>query len=147
MAVTIDIGEANNIHPAKKIEVGERLARWALAKDYGKKIPYSGPLYRSAQVEGNLIRIFFDHTDGGLVSKSGKLEGFAIAGSNQKFVWAEATIEGETIVVSSPAIKNPIAVRYAWELFPQCNLGNGTGLPASPFRTDNWKLPSAGKIF
>ena len=147
MAVAIDIGEANNIHPANKKEVGHRLALWALAKDYGQPIPYSGPLYRSMKSRGNKIKISFDHTEGGLVSKEGPLEGFAIAGSDGNFVWADAVIDGDTVVVSSPEIKKPAAVRYAWELFPLCNLYNGAGLPASPFRTDDWKLLSEGVGF
>ncbi|RKX47366.1 MAG: sialate O-acetylesterase [Verrucomicrobia bacterium] len=148
MAVTIDIGEANNIHPANKIDIGKRLSLWALAKDYGKKdLVYSGPLYKSMKVESDKIHVSFDHTDGGLVAKGGKLEGFAIAGADEKFVWADAVIDGNTVIISNAEIKEPVAVRYAWELFPLCNLYNGADLPASPFRTDDWKLPSAGKAF
>lgn len=147
MAVAIDLGESNNIHPARKVEVGERLALWALANDYGKKVPVSGPLYKSIKIEGGKMRISFDHTDGGLVSKGGPLEGFAIAGADEKFVWADAIIDGDSIVVSNADIKDPVAVRYAWEIDPLCNLYNGAGLPASPFRTDSWKLITAGKVF
>ncbi|RKX41288.1 MAG: hypothetical protein DRP64_11520 [Verrucomicrobia bacterium] len=147
MAVTIDIGEENNIHPANKYDVGKRLSLWALAKDYGKNVIYSGPLYKSMKIEGDKIRISFDHTDGGLIAKGAKLEGFAIAGADEKFVWANAVIDGHTVVVSNPSIKNPVAVRYAWEFFPICNLYNGAILPASPFRTDDWKLLSDGVVF
>lgn len=147
MAVTIDIGDANNIHPANKIDVGKRLSLWALAKEYGKDIPYSGPLYKAMKIEGGGIRIFFDHTDGGLVAKGGRLEGFAIAGKDERFAWADAVIDGDTVLVSTADIKNPVSVRYAWELFPLCNLYNGADLPASPFRTDDWTLLSEGKLF
>ncbi len=147
MAVTIDIGESNNIHPENKIDVGKRLSLWALAKEYGKKVPYSGPLYKSMVVEGNKIRISFNHVDGGLIAKGGKLEGFAIAAEDEKFAWADAVIDGNTVVVSNAGIKEPFAVRYAWEVYPLYNLYNGAGLPASPFRTDDWKLTSEGKSF
>lgn len=140
MAVSIDIGEAKDIHPSKKKEVGDRLARWAMAKTYGhKEIKYSGPNYRSMKVEGNRIRLFFDHIDGGLVAKDGSLKQFAIAGQDRKFVWAKAKIDGKTIVVQSNQIREPVAVRYAWAFNPEgCNLYNEAGLPASPFRTDQW---------
>jgi len=147
MAVAIDLGEANNIHPARKIEVGERLARWALANDYGKKVPVSGPLYKSVKIKGDKVRISFSHTDGGLVAKGSALEGFAIAGADEKFVWADAVIDGDSVVVSSADIKEPVAVRYAWEIYPICNLYNGADLPASPFRTDSFKLITANKPF
>ena len=147
MAVAIDLGEANKIHPANKIDVGKRLSRWALAKDYGKKVSFSGPFYKSMKIEGEKIRLSFNHTDGGLLAKGAKLEGFAVAGANQQFVWADAVIEGDTVVVSNPAIGSPVAVRYAWEFFPLCNLYNGAGLPASPFRTDHWVLFSHGIVF
>ena len=139
MAVTIDIGEANNIHPGNKKDVGERLALWALAKDYGKKIAYSGPLYTGSFIEEGKIRIKFSNADGGLMAKDGEPVGFAIAGEDRKFVWADAVvIDGSDIVVSSSQIANPVAVRYAWDIFPKCNIYNNAGLPASPFRTDDW---------
>lgn len=147
MAVTIDIGAVNNIHPSNKKDVAKRLARWALAKDYGKDVPFSGPLYKSMKIEDNKIRIYFEHTDGGLAAKGGELAGFAIAGSDEKFVWADAVVDGDTVVVSNENIKNPVAVRYAWEIFPICNLYNGADLPSSPFRTDDWTLISAGRAF
>lgn len=140
MAVTIDIGEANDIHPKNKQEVGRRLALAARAQSYGEKIPYSGPMYTNYRIEGNKIRIFFDHTDKGLKTADGKqVKGFTIAGVNHTFHWADAVIEGNSVVVSSPAVDLPVAVRYAWADNPVCNLYNGIGLPASPFRTDDWK--------
>jgi sialate O-acetylesterase len=139
MAVTIDIGEADNIHPKNKQEVGRRLAQWALAKTYGKDVVACGPLYQSMSKQGDKIAISFDYIGGGLVATGGgKLKGFAIAGADKTFVWADAKIEGNTVVVSSPEIKDPAAVRYAWATNPACNLANQAGLPASPFRTDDW---------
>jgi sialate O-acetylesterase len=140
MAVIIDVGETNDIHPHNKEAVGERLALWALARDYGKMIEYSGPLYKSSSPERNGIRIRFDHVDGGLATMSGQdVKGFAIAGEDHKFVWANARIEGNTVFVWSDAVPKPVAVRYAWADNPECNLINKSGLPASPFRTDNWE--------
>jgi sialate O-acetylesterase len=138
MAVAIDIGEANDIHPRNKQDVGKRLALAALAIAYGQKIVYSGPIYRSMRIEGNKIRIFFDHVGSGLVAKGEKLTGFAIAGEDRKFVWANAKIEGNTVVVWSEQVPKPVAVRYGWADNPDCNLYNKEGLPASPFRTDDW---------
>ena len=145
MAVCIDIGEADDIHPKNKQEVGRRLALNALNLVYDQDVVYSGPLYRKMRVEGNKIRLSFDHIDDGLTAKDGdKLTGFSIAGSNKKFVWADAEIDGETILVSSPAVPVPVAVRYAWASNPVCNLYNGAGLPASPFRTDSWNGVTKG---
>ena len=139
MAVTIDVGEANDIHPKNKQDVGKRLAQWALATTYGKDIPPCGPLYKAMRKEGDKIVLEFKYADGGLAARDGgKLKGFAIAGEDKKFVWAEATIQGETVVVSSPEVKSPAAVRYAWANNPECNLASKAGLPASPFRTDDW---------
>lgn len=138
MAVTIDIGESNNIHPGNKKDVGERLALWALAKDYNKDVAYSGPLYAGYNIEGDRIRITFSYADGGIKFKDGKAKGFAIVGKDRKFVWADAKIEGETVVVSSEAVKEPVAVRYAWDKDPEISLYNNADLPASPFRTDDW---------
>ena len=141
MAVTIDLGEARNIHPRRKQEVGRRLAQWALAKTYGKDCVASGPLYRSMRVEGDKILLEFDHAGDGLAARGGgTLEGFVIAGADLKFVEADAKIVGATVVVSSPEVKSPAAVRYAWADIPQCNLVNRAGLPASPFRTDTGAL-------
>lgn len=145
MAVAIDIGEANDIHPRNKQDVGKRLALVARAIVYGEKITYSGPIYDRMKIEGNCIRIWFKHVNGGLVAKGGELKGFAIAGPNRKFVWATAKIEGDTVVVSSPQVPNPVAVRYAWADNPVCNLYNKAGLPASPFRTDDWPGITAPK--
>jgi sialate O-acetylesterase len=138
MAVIIDIGDAKDIHPKDKQDVGKRLALAALAIAYGKKGEYSGPNYRSMRQEGNTIRLTFDHIGGGLVAKGGKLEGFAVAGEDRHFVWADATIVGNAVVVSSPQVAHPVAVRYAWATNPVCNLYNKADLPASPFRTDDW---------
>ncbi len=138
MAVTIDVGDAQDIHPKNKQAVGHRLAQWALAKTYGKPIVACGPLYKSMKKEGDAIVCEFDYVGGGLVAKDGeKLKGFAIAGADKQFVWAEAKIAGQAVVVSSPEVKDPVAVRYAWASNPSCNLFNAEGLPASPFRTDD----------
>jgi len=139
MAVTIDIGDANDIHPKNKQDVGKRLAAWALGKTYGQKMVCSGPVYRSMKVEGNRIALQFDYVGGGLAAvPSEPLKGFAIAASDRKFVWADAKIEGNTVIVSSNDVSEPVAVRYAWADNPACNLYNAEGLPASPFRTDDW---------
>jgi len=138
MAVIIDIGEADNIHPKNKQDVGKRLALWALAKTYMKDVVYSGPLYKSKEIDGNKVILHFDHVDGGLVAKGGPLKGFAIAGADRKFVWADTKIVDDTVVVSSDEVTEPVAVRYAWADNPVCNLYNKAGLPASPFRTDMW---------
>ncbi len=146
MAITIDIGNADDIHPKNKQDVGKRLALNALNSVYGKTdVVPCGPLYKSSTVEDGKIRISFDQVDGGLEAKGGALKGFAIAGNDKKWVWANAAIDGETVVVSSPSVANPVAVRYAWQSNPRCNLYNKAGLPASPFRTDNWKGITAGK--
>jgi len=139
MAVAIDLGEANNVHLAKKNDVGNRLALWALAKNYGKDIEYSGPLYSGYCIEGDRIRVFFSHADDGLFAKDGRLKGFTVSGKDRKFVWADAQIDGRTVLVSSHDTKEPVAVRYAWDIYPECNLYNTRGLPASPFRTDHWQ--------
>jgi sialate O-acetylesterase len=139
MAVTIDIGDPANIHPKDKQDVADRLTRIALARTYGRKIEYSGPMYDSMKVEGSAIRIHFTHATGGLVAKGGDLKTFVIAGKDGKFVPATATIDRGDVVVSSPDIADPAAVRYAWDNYPEgCNLFNGDGLPAAPFRTDTW---------
>jgi sialate O-acetylesterase len=137
MAVTIDIGDPENVHPKNKQDVGARLVRIALAKVYYRDIEFSGPVYKSMQIEGNAIRLRFSHLGGGLLARGGPLKTFVIAGSDLKFVAASARIEGDMIVVSSPQIGAPVAVRYAWENYPEgCNLYNVAGLPAAPFRTD-----------
>ena len=139
MAVIIDIGEADNIHPKNKQDVGKRLAMWALARTYKRNVVCSGPLYKSMDTKDNKIILHFDHIGGGLAAKDGgPLKGFAIAGQDQRFVWADARIEGDTVVVSSDKVAEPVAVRYAWADNPVCSLYNKAGLPASPFRTDTW---------
>lgn len=149
MAVIIDVGESRDIHPRNKMDVGKRLARWALAKDYGKKIVYSGPLYKSMKVEGGKAILSFDHVGSGLMvgkkdgmnptveDKEAKLKWFAIQAADKKWHWGDAVIEGDTVVVSSPEVKTPVAVRYAYAFNPEgCNLYNKEGLPASPFTTE-----------
>ncbi len=139
MAVTIDIGEANDIHPKNKQDVGKRLALWALAKTYGKDVVYSGPSYKAMKVDGNRVILSFDHIGGGLVAGGGEsLKGFSIAGADRKFVWADAKIEGDTVVVTAEEVAAPVAARYGWANNPVCNFRNKAGLPASPFRTDDW---------
>jgi sialate O-acetylesterase len=160
-AVLIDIGESADIHPRNKKDVGERLALIALANDYGKSIPYSGPVYESVKAANGKAILTFKHADGGLVAKplpetsvvksqtsetapllrnspASPLEGFAICGEDKKWFWADAKIDGDTVVVSSDKVPVPVAVRYAWADNPTCNLFNGAGLPASPFRTDDF---------
>jgi sialate O-acetylesterase len=136
LAVTIDVGDANNIHPQDKKEVGDRLALLALAKHYGFKVPCSGPTFvRAAEIPGAL-KLHFDHTDGGLVVKGDRLEEFSIAGADGKWFWADAKIEGDAVVISSPKVSKPVAARYAWQSNPKATLFNGAGLPAVPFSTD-----------
>jgi sialate O-acetylesterase len=138
MAIVIDAGDATNIHPKDKQTVGKRLALWARAEVYGEKIPSSGPLPAGHEIKDGAIVLKFTHTDGGLKSKDAELRGFAIAGEDRKWVWATARIEGDTVIVSSPDVKAPVAARYAWADNPTAPLVNGAGLPASPFRTDDW---------
>jgi sialate O-acetylesterase len=139
IAVTIDVGEPTDVHPHRKAEVGQRLALWALGTTYKRPIVYSGPLYQSMTIEGNKIRIRFTHTGSGIVAQgSDELTGFAIAGLDRKFHWANATIDGNSVLVASSDVPAPVAVRYAWGDSPHCNLFNKDGLPASPFRTDDW---------
>jgi sialate O-acetylesterase len=142
MAVITDVGNPENIHPTNKEPVGQRLALAARALAYGEKIEYSGPLYKSAQTNGNSMSITFDHTGKGLLAKDGPLKGFVIAGADKAFVPAQAEIKGETIFVSAPEVTNPVAVRYGWTNSPDVNLYNQDGLPASPFRTDDWETSS-----
>jgi sialate O-acetylesterase len=166
MAVLIDTGESEDIHPQSKQVAGERLARIALAKTYGLDVSHSGPVYASMRVESSAIRLFFDHLGGGLVAKelpatydvmckAGKtaplarnsphsqLEGFAICGTDGKWIWADARIDGETVLVSSGRVATPVAVRYGWSDNPTCNLYNAADLPASPFRTDDFPTAAA----
>ncbi len=136
MAVAIDIGEAKDIHPRNKQDVGRRLALAALAKTYRQDIPYSGPMFKKMTVRGREAVISFTHTDGGLVAKNGTLKGFAMAGEDQRLVWANATIRGKNVVLTADGVEKPVAVRYAWGDNPEATLYNGAGLPAVPFRTD-----------
>ena len=142
MAVINDVGAANDIHPRNKKTVGERLSRWALNRDYDQKdLVVSGPLYREFKVEEGQIRITFDNA-GGLTTSDGKNPArFEIAGEDRIWRWAEVALDGESAIVSSEEVPNPVAVRYAWASNPKgANLVNGAGLPASLFRTDSWKL-------
>ncbi len=162
MAVLVDVGDEDDIHPRDKKTPGERLAAVALANTYGRSVPFVGPTYDSMAVEGAAVRIRFAHADGGLVAKpfptdyapksmtpelrkplvrnmlQSQLEGFALCGDDHKWFWGEATIDGESVVVRSKEVPNPVAVRYAWANNPLCNLYNGAGFPALPFRSDEF---------
>ena len=141
MAVITDIGEQNNIHPLKKEPVGARLALAARAIAYGeKKLVYSGPVYKSMKVEGDKAILSFDWVGSGLMAKDGDLKGFTIAGEDQKFVPATAQIQGDKVVVSGGGVGKPVAVRYGWSNCPEVNLFNKNGLPATPFRTDDFPM-------
>ncbi len=137
LAVAIDRGEIQDIHPPNKREVAERLAAVALANSYRFDVPCEGPTYRSMQTEGNRIRLSFDHADG-LKSLGSGPAGFAVAGADRRFVWAQAWLDKETVVVSAPEVQEPVAVRYGWGDNALCNLYNRADLPAVPFRTDAW---------
>ncbi len=137
LALAIDIGEATDIHPRNKQEVGRRLALSALGIAYGKDIVYSGPEYASADFRDGKVFVKFRHLGSGMQAKGDKLVGFAIAGKDKQFVWGDAVIEDDTVIVSSPTVADPTAVRYGWANNPTCNLYNNEGLPASPFRTDH----------
>jgi sialate O-acetylesterase len=142
MALAIDIGEANDIHPKNKQDVGLRLALNALKIGYHKDVVNSGPMYQSANFRDGKAYISFSETGTGLVSKGkyGYVYGFSVAGADKKFHWAKAEIvDGKTVVVYSPTVAQPVAVRYGWADNPDdVNLYNKEGLPANPFRTDNW---------
>ena len=169
-AILIDVGESGDIHPRNKKDPGERLALVALAKDYGQCIPYSGPVFDSIKVEGDKAILSFKQTGGGLVARplpvtydvemrinktaplvrnspGSELEGFAICGEDRNWVWANAKITGDTVIVTSDQVPAPVAVRYAWANNPTCNLYNGAGLPASPFRTDDFPLINLNQKF
>ncbi|HET6977069.1 MAG TPA: sialate O-acetylesterase [Pyrinomonadaceae bacterium] len=138
MAVTIDIGDENDIHPRNKVDVGHRLAAWALAGTYHQTVVPSGPLFNQFSIEGDRIKIRFKYGAELKTIDGGAVKGFAIAGEDRKFVWADARIDGDAVIVSSPKVMKPVAVRYGWADNPIANLYNGAGLPASPFRTDDW---------
>jgi sialate O-acetylesterase len=138
LAVTVDTGEADNIHPQDKKIVGERLALCALGEGYGRKVVYEGPTFASLEHSRGELKIHFSHTDGGLAVEGEKLGEFSIAGADHAWHWADARIEGDTVVVSSPDVPSPVAARYAWQANPLAALYNGAGLPAVPFRTDDW---------
>jgi sialate O-acetylesterase len=141
MAVITDVGAEQDIHPKPKEPVGERLALAAEALAYGKKVEYSGPLFERLNVEGNKATLTFSHVGGGLVAKGGPLTGFTVAGEDHKFHNAEAEIRDDKVVVWSKEVEKPVAVRFGWANYPVVNLWNKDGLPASPFRTDDWPMP------
>ena len=150
MAVTIDIGDANNIHPANKQDVGLRLALAGLKIGYGKELVYSGPIFREMRIEGNQAILGFDLTGSGLIArdKYGYLKGFAMAGPDRIFHWAAAVIRDNGVVVSCDRVDEPVAVRYGWADNPDdVNLYNVEGLPASPFRTDDWPGITEGRVY
>ena len=140
LVVTIDVGDEQDIHPKRKEPVGERLALAARGVAYGENVEYSGPIYDSMSAADHKIRLHFKHVGKGLLAKDGPLVGFTIAGEDEKFHPGQAEIDGDTIVVSSDEVPNPVAVRYAWLAFPTGNLWNKDGLPASPFRTDSFPI-------
>jgi sialate O-acetylesterase len=131
MAVTVDIGNPDDVHPTDKVTVGHRLALAAAAVAYGRKAEYSGPLFRQVTADGAQLRVWFDHAEG--LTAKGDLSGFEVAGADGKFAPADAVVDGETVVLTSPAVAQPVAARYGWENSPQCHLYNGAGLPGSPF--------------
>ena len=138
LAVTIDTGNADDVHPIDKVEVGDRLGLCALGEHYGKSIPHMGPTLSSVENMKGGFRLHFDHADGGLVVKGNRLAEFSIAGEDRRWYWADAHIEGDTVVVFSTSVLDPKAVRYAWQANPEATLYNGAGLPAVPFRSDDW---------
>ncbi len=136
VAVTIDIGEADNIHPKNKQDVGLRLALLALAKVYHQQLIYSGPVCDGLKIEGSTMHLHFTQIGKGMIAKGGALKGFAVAGADHKFAWADASIDGDTVTVKSDKVATPVALRYAWADNPACNLTNSEGFPAAPFRTE-----------
>ena len=145
MAVITDVGDKDDIHPTKKQPVGARLALEARRIAYGEKIVANGPAYDSVKFKKGQAILSFKNVGGGLEARGGELTGFAIAGADKKFVWATAKIEGDKVVVSSASVEKPAAVRYGWADFPVVNLWNKDGLPASPFRTDDWDMVTKPK--
>ena len=138
VAITVDTGDADNIHPIDKLPVGERLALLALREVYGKDVVSQGPVFERAENLPNALRLHFTHTEGGLVAKGDQLGEFSLAGADHVWHWAHAKLDGDTIIVSAAAVPAPVAVRYAWQSNPLTSLFNGAGLPAAPFRTDDW---------
>jgi hypothetical protein len=138
MAVTFDLGEPHLLHPKNKQAFAQRLALWARAQVYGEKIAWSGPLPAAHRITGSVVELRFIHTDGGLTARGDELKGFVVAGADKQWMPAVANIRGDTVMVSSAEVQSPVAVRYAWANDPDGNLFNGAGLPASPFRTDDW---------
>jgi sialate O-acetylesterase len=136
MAITIDIGDPKDIHPTNKQDVGKRLAAWALGTVYGRDVVPSGPIPAGYEVRGSEIIVKFKYAAAGLTGKDGTLRGFEIAGEDRQWFPALARIAGDTVIISHPEVQKPVAVRYAWQDNPDCNLYNSAGLPASPFRTD-----------
>ncbi|MBI4720498.1 MAG: hypothetical protein HY770_04635 [Chitinivibrionia bacterium] len=136
LALAIDIGDAKDIHPRNKQDVGRRLGLAAEAIAYGRKVEFSGPVFKSMQVVDGKAELSFTHIEGGLKVKGDALKGFAVCGADKKYVWAQAQIKGDTVVVSAAEVPQPVAVRYAWGDNPECTLVNGADLPAVPFRTD-----------
>lgn len=147
-AVTIDVGEANNLHPRNKEPVGERLARWALANDYGLDIHYQSPTFQSLKKQGGKILLKIDHVGDGLRTYNDPdLKGFTIAGADQKFVPATAKfLDDATIEVSAEGVADPVAARYGWANAPNCNVVSREGLPLTPFRTDDWKTVTSDRV-
>jgi sialate O-acetylesterase len=137
-AIAIDIGEANDIHPRNKQEVGRRLALLARAKLFGATVDYSGPVFASVEKENGSLRVRFRHAAGGLIARDKPLQSFQVAGHDRRFYPAFARIEKDTVLVSAKEVADPVAVRYAWSNSPEANLYNGAGLPAAPFRSDDW---------
>ncbi|MFA6286039.1 MAG: hypothetical protein WC661_01545 [Opitutaceae bacterium] len=137
--VTVDIGDRSDIHPRNKQTVGRRLARIALKNDYGfGSLESSGPVLNQAKRDGTGFKITFTHTAGGLIAPLNELSGFELAGADKVFKPAEAKIENDTVIATSIQVSEPVAVRYAWRNAPIAGLFNKEGLPAAPFRTDNW---------
>jgi sialate O-acetylesterase len=146
LSCAIDVGESNNVHPSNKREVGRRLALVALANSYGEKVDCTGPTYASMAVEGSNIRLRFEHAQKLASSDGQPLKQFYVAGDDRKLVSADAKVDGDDVIVSSPAVPHPVAARYAWVNDPAgCNLTNSTGLPALPFRTDDWPISSEAR--
>jgi sialate O-acetylesterase len=146
MAVAIDIGESHDIHPKNKQEVGRRLALAAEGIAYSRKIEYRGPTFISLRADKGILRLRFTHVAGGLVVHGQRLMGFEIAGQDQQFIPAEAKIEGNEVVLSTSRVPKPVAARYTWANDPKCNLYNKVGLPAPPFRTDDWTVSTQGTV-